>query len=161
MMATEQNDSRSAEDYPVYLRIPSINVSAAVQQTGLSRKGNMGVPTNYTDVAWYKYGPIPGEKGSAVIDGHVDNGLSLPGVFKNLDRIKVGDTIIVKTAAGTERTFTVQETKMYPYKEVPTELLFNRTDRQRLNLITCTGAWLPGDKTYDQRLVVFAVQGGS
>ena len=44
----------------------------------------MGVPTNFTDVGWYRYGPAPGTPGNAVIDGHLD-GKSVPeAVFYNL-----------------------------------------------------------------------------
>ena len=144
-------------DYPVRLKIPSLGIDANVQQTGLTKSGAMGVPTNFTDAAWYKNGPLPGEVGSAVMDGHVDNGLSLPGVFKHLGDLKVGDDIYVTTKSGKELHFTVEETANYPYNDVPTERIFTRADRPRLNLITCDGKWIRAEKTYDERLVVYAV----
>ena len=140
---------------PVTLRIPKININAKIQQTGVNAKGNMGVPTNYSDVAWYKHGTIPGQIGSAVIDGHVDNGLGLSGVFKNLNKLVAGDDIYVATKTGRELHFVVQSVNSYPYKSVPLDALFSRTDDARLNLITCGGTWVKSDKTYDQRFVVY------
>ncbi|HEV7121385.1 MAG TPA: class F sortase [Candidatus Paceibacterota bacterium] len=140
---------------PTRLSIPSIGVDANVQQVGLTSAGDMGVPSNFTDVAWYKYGPLPGTPGSAVIDGHVDNGLSLPGVFKHLDQIRAGDSIYVMTQSGQQLHFVVQSTQRYPYDAVPKEQLFAKSDTPRLNLITCSGTWMPNSKTYDTRLVVY------
>ncbi len=140
---------------PVTIRIPRIGIDAKIQQTGVNAKGNMGVPTNYTDVAWYKHGTIPGQIGSAVIDGHVDNGLALAGVFKHLDEVQKGDDIFVDTKTGRELHFVVEEVVSYPYKAVPLDKLFSRTDDARLNLITCGGTWVKADKTYDRRLVVY------
>src|SRR3989344_5825214 len=76
--------------YPVQpsrLLIPSIGVDAHIQSVGLSWRGNgdMGVPTNFTDVAWYNQGPLPGMPGSAVIDGHMDGKNVAQAVFYNLN----------------------------------------------------------------------------
>jgi LPXTG-site transpeptidase (sortase) family protein len=140
---------------PVRLSIPSLDIDAKVQQVGLTTAGNMGIPNNFTDVAWYKYGPRPGQLGSAVIDGHVDNGLSLAGVFKHLEDIKVGDDVYVQEKDGSKLHFVVTDIESYPYKNAPVEQIFTRTDKARLNLITCVGDWIPAGKTYDHRLVVY------
>ncbi len=144
-------------DLPVRLRIPRLNLDAHIQYVGIAKSGAMAVPSNFTDVAWYKAGTVPGFVGSAVMDGHVDNGLALPGVFKHLSDIAVGDEIDVVTASSSVRRFVVSEIATYPYQAVPTELLFNRADQARLNLITCEGVWIAGQKTYDERLVVYGV----
>lgn len=143
-------------DYPVRLQIPSLSIDANIQRVGIAASGRMAVPSNYSDVAWYKYGPQPGELGSAVIDGHVDNGLGLDGVFKHLGDIQVGDDLYVRTKSGATLRFAVSDIQDYPYQQVPTDLIFNQKDGSRLNLITCEGNWVAGDKTYDKRLVVFA-----
>src|SRR5262249_51609088 len=85
---------------PARLIIPSLSIDANVQYVGVKKDGSMGTPDNFTDVAWYRYGTIPGQLGSAVIDGHVDNGLALAGVFKHLQDIKVGDDVYVGTKDG-------------------------------------------------------------
>jgi sortase A len=145
-----------AEDRPARLLIPSIGIDAVVQHVGIGKSGNMAVPTNYTDAGWYRYGTAPGYRGSAVMDGHVDNGLALPGVFKRLSELTKGDELVVITAGGEELHFTVTDTQTYHYQEVPIDTLFNRADKARLNLITCEGAWISGEKTYDHRLVIYA-----
>lgn len=144
-------------DKPARLRIPALGVDAAVQHVGIGKSGNMAVPTNFTDVGWYRFGTVPGFTGSAVMDGHVDNGLALAGVFKHLSELKVGDEVTVETKGGETKRFRVIEMTTYNYKEVPTEKLFNRADGARLNLVTCDGAWIAGEKTYDQRLIVYTV----
>jgi LPXTG-site transpeptidase (sortase) family protein len=144
--------------YPARLGIPSLNVNAAIQYVGVNTKGNMANPTNFTDVGWYKYGTVPGYTGSAVIDGHVDNGLALAGVFKHLSDLKVGDDISILTKSGETIHFVATDLTWYGYKSVPTDLLFNERDDRYLKLITCNGKWVKGDQTYDQRLVVTAVR---
>lgn len=145
----------AAGDVPMRLSIPALSIDAAVQETGLTKVGAMGTPSNFTDVAWYKYGPAPGQVGSAVIDGHVDNGLSLAGVFKHLGDINVGDDVYVTTQSGQQLHFRVSDIEIYPYKDAPSNLIFERNDAVRLNLITCDGTWVKGDKTYNERLVVY------
>lgn len=145
---------------PSRLIVPSLRIDADIQQVGVNAKGNMGVPTNYADVAWYKHGTIPGQLGSAVIDGHVDNGLGLAGVFKHLADLKPGDDVIVVTKTGRELRFTVQDVVTYPYDSVPLEKVFTRNDNARLNLITCGGKWIKSEKTYDERVVVYTVLKG-
>lgn len=140
---------------PATIRIPKIGINATIQQTGVNSKGNMGVPTNYTDVAWYKHGTIPGQIGSAVIDGHVDNGLGLAGVFKNLSALRKGDDVYVVTKSGRELHFVVDEAVGYPYKSVPLEKVFSRNTDAWLNLITCGGSWVKAEKTYNERFVVY------
>jgi sortase (surface protein transpeptidase) len=144
-----------AKEAPARLIIPALGINANVQQVGVNATGAMGVPSNFTDVAWYRDGTTPGQLGSAVIDGHVDNGLGLDGVFKHLADIKIGDDVYVQTKAGTKLHFVVSDIESYPYHDVPTDKIFNPTDAQRLNLITCEGAWVSGGRTYDHRLVVY------
>lgn len=140
---------------PVRLIIPVLNINANVQDVGVNAQGAMRAPDNFTDVAWYDQGPMPGQLGSAVIDGHVDNGLGLPGVFKHLSDIKVDDDVYVQEKDGSQLHFKVTDIATYPYQSAPTGLIFGETDAARLNLITCEGTWVPGGDTYDHRLVVF------
>lgn len=144
-------------DYPTRLLIPALSVDANVQYVGVTASGSMGTPDNFTDVAWYKYGVVPGDQGSAIIDGHVDNGLALAGVFKHLVDIQNGDDIYVVDKDGARLHFVVTSVDLYPYQSVPTEQIFDQTDGRFLKLITCDGTWVPGGKTYDKRLVVSAV----
>lgn len=141
--------------HPARLIIPTLDIDTNVQEVGINAQGNMGVPNNFTDVGWYKYGVVPGGAGSAVMAGHVDNGLGLSGVFKNLGELEEGDEVIIERQDGRRLTFVVTGKRSYPYDSVPTDIVFNPSGSTRLNLITCEGAWVKSAKTYDQRLVVF------
>jgi sortase (surface protein transpeptidase) len=141
---------------PERLIIPAIEIDARVKAVGLTAEGNMATPGNFTDVGWYKYGTVPGERGSAVIDGHVDNGLGMNGVFKPLTELQVGDDMYVLTDSGARLHFVISELATYDYHSVPSELVFNDMSGTRVKLITCSGSWLSSAKTYDKRLVVTA-----
>ncbi|MBX4216125.1 class F sortase [Candidatus Parcubacteria bacterium] len=144
------------EGYPGRLVIPALGIDAPVEPVGKNGRGEMSAPSTFSSVSWYKEGTVPGEKGSAVMAGHVDNGLALAGVFKKLSDLKEGDDILVVTKGGAEMRFAVRRVESFPYKEVPLDELFSRDDKTRLNLVTCDGAWVRGERTYDHRLVVFA-----
>ncbi len=142
---------------PDRLIIPAISVDATVQKVGLTKTGAIGIPNNFTDAAWYKNGPRPGEVGNAVIDGHVDNAIALAGVFKHLKEVKVGDDIYVMDASSTPIHFVVSSVDAYSYTDFPTEEVFGKIDKHLLRLITCGGTWIQEHKTYDTRLVVTAM----
>lgn len=152
---------RSSTALPQRIIIPSLGIDAPVREVGIAASGNMAVTASYRDVGWYKLGTVPGERGSAVMAGHLDNGFGFGGVFKDLGKLRPGERIIVRRTDGTEAVFRVEERRSYPYLEVPTETIFNATDGIRLNLITCAGSWVSGKKTYDRRLVVFTKLEGS
>ena len=146
----------SAAAAPARIVIPSIGVNARVEALGLTASGNMAAPASFGDAGWYRYGPVPGSTGSAVIAGHLDNGLGFDGVFKNLDALQAGDIITVVSRDGTRQTFEVVGKREYPYTAVPDSLLFATSGPPRLVLVTCAGALLYLKRTYDRRLVVFA-----
>ncbi len=143
--------------YPARLVIPSLGVDADVQRVGITAKGNMGIPSNFSDVGWYSQGVIPGNFGNALIDGHVDNALGLPGVFSNLEELKIGDEVIVKTVGGKNLTYVVTSSVWYDYRKVPMAEMVYQKNVKGLKLITCGGVWIQDSKMYDQRLVVSAV----
>ncbi len=142
-------------EMPGRLLIPELSIDAEIQHVGLTASGAIGIPTNFTDVAWYKHGTVPGQLGSAIIDGHVDNGLALAAVFKNLHTLAPGDIVSVITEKDTQLDFEVEKIENYSYKEVPLDAMLNATDAQRLVLITCSGEWIGEKRTYDSRLVVY------
>ncbi|MES2006596.1 MAG: class F sortase [Patescibacteria group bacterium] len=151
------SSSSSEAGVPAKIRIPNIDVDANVVDVGLGKTGNMAVPLAYSDVGWYRYGPRPGEVGSSVIDGHVDNGFALPAVFARLKELKEGDDIYIDTKDGATLHFVVESAETYDVAHVPRERLFNQGDTARLNLVTCEGEWLADQKMYDERHIVYAV----
>lgn len=141
--------------FPVRLKIPSINLDANVKSVGVTTGGAMGVPVNATDVGWYKFGPGPGEKGSAVISGHFDEGNGAAAVFNNLNKLKTGDKIAVINNLGKTITFVVRESRLYD-PGYANEVFLPNDKGTHLNLVTCDGVWDGFKKSYTKRLVVFA-----
>lgn len=143
---------------PARLLIPAIAVDAAVQYVGLESDGSgaMAVPSNFTDVGWYKHGVRPGTQGSAVIAGHY-NGKDIPeAVFYDLDALRIGDEVTIMNASNTiERSFRVVKIASYEYDVPTTDVFISNDGRERLNLITCGGRWLAEVNRYDTRTVVF------
>ncbi|MEK7601325.1 MAG: class F sortase [Patescibacteria group bacterium] len=142
---------------PVRLIIPAIGVDANVQSVGLSWRGNgdMGVPSNFTDVAWYNGGPRPGMPGSAVIAGHLDGKDVAQAVFYNLDKLETGDEVRIVDSKGKTLLFRVVNTKIYDSEAAASEVFLGDPSKTRLNLITCGGDWDTTQKLYSKRIVVF------
>src|SRR3989344_31021 len=135
--------------------IPAIKVNAKIVDVGVTAKGNMASPKSFPQVGWYKYGPFPGETGSAVLAGHVNNGISLPAVFSKLDRLQTGDDIYVETKDGKKLHFKVIGRKIYAYDSTPEEVFMDQSGKY-LKLITCVGQIIRELRTHDKRLVITA-----
>lgn len=142
---------------PVRLDIPKLTISAKIEYMGLTKKGEMAVPSNIHDIGWYKYGALPGNKGSAVLAGHLDGLKGEPGVFADLDKLQKGDTFSVTDTKDQTVDFVVRELRTYKQHEQPDEV-FKSADGAHLNLITCSGAWDREQRHFTERLVVFADQ---
>lgn len=147
--------------YPARISIPKIAVNAAIQDRGLVAGNRMAAPTSFTEVGWYEYGAVPGQVGTAVLYAHLDNGLGLNGVFKNLDQLSIGDEVDITTASGTPERFIVNDIETYPYQDVPPAALGEGPSdgKAHITLLTCAGN--PTEDpvegyTYDHRLVVYA-----
>lgn len=113
----------------------------------------MGVPKNTDNTAWFKDGPKPGDKGNAVMNGHVDNKWG-PSVFYRLKELKKGNKVIVTSSSGKKRTFEVIKVQSYPREEKP-NAFFGYAFTRNLNFITCTGTFDHAAGTHEKRLVVF------
>lgn len=140
---------------PKRLQIPSIEVDAAVESVGLTPKGAMDTPQDRYNVAWFNKGPRPGEQGSAVIDGHLDGENQTTAVFKDLNKVKVGDTITILDQDNKPLTFIVRKIKLFQATD-PTTEVFSNTNGHYLNLITCAGNWNTERQDYEERLVIFS-----
>lgn len=144
---------QSEEALPVRLIIPTLNVNAAIQSVGVNDKGEMDVPSNTVDVGWFRLGTLPGEKGSAVIGGHLDRENGEAAVFADLYKLKKGDKLYIKDNKGVSTAFIVRESRIYNVGYA--EEVFSSNSGRHLNLVTCDGVWDGEKKSYDKRLVVF------
>lgn len=154
-MAQADGSAPIASGPPTRLDIPAIGVDAAVQAVGVLPSGQLGVPSNWTDVAWYRDGPVPGQPGDAVIDGHLDS-YTAPAVFWKLSSLRAGDTIHVQLSTGAPVDFTVDSLRQIPYQSQDLGDIFSTRGPPSLTLITCGGQWLAAQRVYAERLVVHA-----
>lgn len=140
---------------PKTLTVPKINIQAAVEEVGVDSEGKMDVPKGVYNVGWFNLGFKPGEKGSAVLAGHLDTVTGAPAVFYYLEQMAVGDQVIMTDENGKNLTFEVTRIVSYPFDRVPLEEIFGSSDKPRVNLITCVGTWDVGTRNYSERLVVY------
>jgi LPXTG-site transpeptidase (sortase) family protein len=116
----------------------------------------MAAPADLETVGWFSRGPAPGQLGDAVIDGHY--GLPWdPAVFRNLDRLRPGDTLQVIWPDGRRLQFRIETVANVSANSPPPSDVFTRTGPPRLSLITCAGQWVQSQRTYNERLIVTAV----
>lgn len=155
MVPADAGPAPVATDPPIRLDIPAIGVNAAVQAVGVLASGHLGVPSNWTDVAWYRGGPAPGQPGDAVIDGHLDS-YTAPAVFWKLASLRAGDVIHVQRSTGPPLDFTVDSLRQIPYQSHDLGGIFSTQGPPSLTLITCGGPWLAAQRVYAERLVVHA-----
>jgi len=153
---------RMAEDpipqlIPVRLVVPAIEINASVESVGIRSDSDLATPTQHPweDAGWYDMGPLPGERGSAVIDGHLDRPGGYPAVFWRLRDIQVGDDVQVIGSAGKAVHFRVTRIAYYRADQAPLQDIFGNLGGRYLNLITCAGDWIPGQHQTTLRLVVY------
>jgi hypothetical protein len=157
--------SRNAKATPSRLFIPAIDINAPVEEVGIVSHGkwagDLATPmvtpkqSQWTNVGWYAAGPRPGERGSAVIDGHLDDQNGLPAVFWNLHKLHAGDEVQVVMSNGKKLTFRVTRIASYPPQAAPLQDIFGNSGGIYLNLITCAGDWIPSQGQTTLRLVVY------
>jgi LPXTG-site transpeptidase (sortase) family protein len=141
---------------PVTLTIPAINLSAQIEQIGLTPDGALSTPLGEANAGWYRLGQRPGEIGSAVVDGHFGQRADGSGsVFDELEKLKVGDEVYTTDTDGNITGFIIRETRSYEPSIVAPEVFNSSDGLAHLNLITCQGIWDKAEKTFSHRLVVF------
>jgi sortase (surface protein transpeptidase) len=145
---------------PATLTIPKLNLTASFEEPlGLYEDKTVEVPESYEKVGWYQYGATPGERGSAVVLGHVDS-VKGPAVFYSLPRLEVGDRIEVVREDSLKAVFVVEDMKRYAQDTFPSELVYGKTEKPTLRLVTCTGTFDKGAQRYSHNYVVFATYQG-
>jgi len=162
---------------PLALLLPSVDVDASVLGVGMTSADVMDAPMGTADdpvwqqAFWYRGSAVPGATSTALIAGHVSDSRGRPGVFGRLDRLVVGDPIVVHdTRTGLDVRFQVTGSTTFSLDETTDPAVLTQiygagpvaglppepsTDGlAHLTLITCAGTFRNG--THDHRLVVFA-----
>ena len=142
---------------PVRLVVPDLGVDTAVDPVGVEADGSMTLPAEVDRVGWYRFGPVPGAEGSAVLAGHVDSRDQGLGALAPLRAAEVDDEVLVTDAAGATTRWRVVSRELLEKEALPVDTLFARTGAPRLVLVTCGGPYLPDLRSYRDNVVVVAV----
>ncbi|MDJ0382802.1 class F sortase [Streptomyces sp. G-G2] len=138
------------------VRIPSISVDAPVMTVGLDAEGWIDAPPPQDPnlAGWYLNGISPGQQGSAVIVGHVDNAKG-PAVFYGLGSVRKGSRIEVQRYDGRTAVFEVYGVEVFSKDAFPGARVYGDTGQPELRVITCGGGYSK-NRGYDGNVVVFA-----
>lgn len=140
---------------PTVLRIPTIELESTLSSVGMGSDGSIEVPEDYTKAGWYRSSPTPGEKGPAVIVGHLDN-IHGQAIFWRLSELLPGQIIEITREDGKTIQFSITQIKQFSQDSFPTDEVFGNIDHSGLRLITCGGTFNYLTQHYSDNTVVFA-----
>jgi len=143
-----------ARSTPVTLRIPAIGVSISLSSLGLNANGTVQVPGKDQQPGWYRLGPAPGQMGSAVILGHVDDYRG-PAAFYRLRSLRAGDKVEVGLAGGAVAHFSVTSVGSYLKTQFPSQQVYASHGFPALQLVTCGGQFDSGTGHYLSNVVAY------
>lgn len=113
------------------LSIPAIGVNAGIIPVGVTKAGHLAIGRSVRDVYRWRYGVLPGQRGSAVLAGHTWS--KGPGVFDKLGRLRPGNLVVV----GENRFRVTRVRKVTGMSRKAVAGLFSDRGKPRLVLITC------------------------
>lgn len=143
------------------VKIPSLRIAAPIMDVGLDQEGWIQAPPPEDSnlAGWYQNGISPGQRGTAVVVGHVDNAGG-PAVFYSLGSMEKGRHIEVERYDGRVAVFEVYGVEVYAKNNFPGVQVYSDTGEPELRVITCGGGYSRTDG-YDGNVVVFARMVGS
>jgi len=148
-------------NHPKQLRISKLGINAAILPMGILPDGAMDAPKSAWDVGWYNQSALPGTgRNALLLDGHVNNTLNKPGVFFTLKTLQSGDEIKLERGDGKTFTYQVASVEQKPIEQVNMAKLLQSVEPEKegLNIITCGGSYDHDRKTYEDRVLVYAVR---
>lgn len=150
---------------PVEIYFPTLEQVCEIQPVGKvdpktkeevapEEPGAMGTVDSNVIAAWYKYGPSPGDKGNAIINGHKSWG-GEKGVFYELKDMQLNDEVVIQMNDASYLYWYVEEVNVYNRDEVPIDVMYpDWGEEPKLTLISCTGSWDALAGTSSKRSVV-------
>jgi sortase (surface protein transpeptidase) len=146
-----------AASSPMTIAIPAIGVDAPVMRLGLNSNGTVQVPplSNHNLAGWYDRSVTPGQKGTSVILGHVDD-YAGASVFFNIKNLRPGQTIDVTRADGKTAEFAVDGVQKATKINFPTNAVYGNVSYPALRLVTCGGPFNAKSGEYLDSIVVYA-----
>lgn len=141
---------------PVRVTIPAILVDAPVIPVGVDEDGAVAAPPpqDANLAGWFERAVTPGEQGTAVVVGHVDNSRG-PAVFYALGALEPGNHVEIRREDGRTAVFEVYDVQVVAKKNFPGERVYGATGSPELRVITCGGRYTE-QSGYESNVVVFA-----
>ncbi len=141
---------------PVRVSFAGRDIDGAVIPAGVNEAAELAIPPDAKTLVWYRYGPSPGEPGSAVIAGHLD-WKGQRGTFNSLSDTAIGETVTVAYDDGSQRAFTVTAVELVDKPAVAVNGVFARDGESVLRLVTCGGEFNDETNHYLSNVIVTAV----
>ncbi|MFJ7335799.1 class F sortase [Streptomyces sp. NPDC101110] len=141
---------------PDRVRIPAIQVDAPIIPVGLDADGWVGAPPPEDPnlAGWFTGAVTPGEKGTAVVVGHVDNQQG-PAVFYGLGALKQGNRVEVARQDGKTAEFEIYGVEVFEKNNFPGDRVYASKGGPELRVITCGGGFSK-QEGYAGNVVAFA-----
>ena len=141
--------------------LPAARIRADIVSLGRTPRGAIGAPDNPFVVGWFDLSAAPGEQGNTILAGHRDyediDGNVGAGVCWELDRVKVGDQVVIRDAEqNLAWVYAVTESVVVDPYDPDSVRYVADTDDAIITLITCTGSFDPSTHTYSHRLLIIA-----
>jgi hypothetical protein len=143
------------------LKVPAIQLEAPVvpwDNLATVGKPKIGLPHNVA--AWWPVSAAPGDVGISLFLGHVAARGNKPSIFFELDKLKVGDIVMVDQPNAQSKKFRVYENITAPKKSLPADV-FGLTRFAEIRLISCDNKSkpdnrIPGEFHWSNNRIVFA-----
>ncbi|MFD5556413.1 class F sortase [Streptomyces sp. NPDC127068] len=136
--------------------IPAIRVDAPMMPVALDSQGWVDAPPPEDPnlAGWFSGAVSPGEKGTAVVVGHVDNTRG-PAVFYGLGALDKGNKVEIHRADGKTAVFEIYGIEVFQKENFPGDEVYGDTGYPEVRVITCGGGFSQ-QGGYDGNVVVFA-----
>lgn len=148
-------------DHPRELIIHTLSIDANILSLGVTASNTLDAPKTAWDVGWYNKSALPGsDSGALLIDGHVNDSLGSQGIFYGINTLKPGDGIDIQRGDGETISYSVVHVEQVPIAQVDMNKMLRSITpgKEGLNLITCGGVYDSKRKTYDDRILVYAIR---
>ncbi|WP_306232013.1 sortase domain-bontaining protein [Agrococcus beijingensis] len=142
---------------PVQVTIPALERVADLVVTGMRADRRLEVPPEPegSPASWYDGSPTPGERGAAVLLGHVNSPIDDSGVFYGLETMQAGDLVEVAREDGSVAVFETYRVESFAKDAFPTRAVYYPVPGAELRLITCD-SFDDNPDEFPNNLVVFA-----
>ncbi|MBQ0986820.1 class F sortase [Streptomyces sp. F63] len=127
---------------PRRVRVPAVRVDAPLVSVTTDGDGWIEAPParERNLAGWFADAVTPGERGTAVLVGHVDNA-SGPAVFHPLGAVRPGMDVEIRRADGRTAVFGVYRVEVVAKDPFPAERVYDGTGHAELRILTCGGEY--------------------